>query len=242
MYYPILVSHRSYTAHEGEEDLNFDIPLAFRLSVLYPNNIIEVDVGQCANNLVYFPSESMKRLDDKNLNYMEMELEELNKIDSRIFPFENILEWRLVSEKPLMINLKDESCLYGVLELLKKYNRKRDILIGYSDDVGDALSEIERLKKLGELEPSIKTALLFRDHPTYNNLEEAIKVGSNIIGMSYKNVGDATNEIIEEAKKNGLKLAVWSLKNEESLKWGIEREIDYLLVDDPAWAIEILYQ
>lgn len=83
-------------------------------------------------------------------------------------------------------------------------------------------------KRIAELAPNAKVAYLDGDAPP-----QQLK-GDNILGLDYHySVLKKNSEWIEEAKRLGININVWTVNKPEDMDWFLQQDVDYITTDEP---------
>jgi glycerophosphoryl diester phosphodiesterase len=112
------------------------------------------------------------------------------------------------------------------VELVKKTKTKKIVdYIAFDYDV---------CKKVKELDPSAAVAYLSSDKAP------AVVAQDKIDGLDYHFSAFKKNENwIEEAKAQKLSLNVWTVNDKESMKWFLEKNLDFITTDEPEILLEM---
>jgi len=244
-----VIGHRGAAGLEPENTLR-SVRRAIELGV----DRVEVDVRVSRDGrLVIMHDETVDRTTNGHGYVRELTLNELRSLDAgmgeKIPTLEEILEFtmgkakleielkvpeateptiQLIEEPKLEIELKVPEATEPTIQLIEELNAENDVIV---------ISFIhELLDRVFDLNPNIKTGALFFDVPK-DILRIALKVHASSIHVYYRNVN---SELVREAHKSGLEVAVWNPNRIEEMREMIGLGVDAIGSDRPDILIHLL--
>mgnify|MGYP000271126044 CR=1 FL=1 len=127
----------------------------------------------------------------------------------------------------LHIELKDGRALERVVRLVEAK--------GMVDEVFLTSGDPELLKKVKELNPQIKTELIFGDPPE-DAVARALEAEAKRISCHHKFL---TREFVREAHESGLEVIAWPPNTIEEMKKALDFGVDLICTDRPDIAVEL---
>jgi len=222
-----VIGHRGAAGLEPENTLR-SVRRAIELGV----DRVEVDVRVSRDGrLVIMHDETVDRTTNGHGYVRELTLNELRSLDAgmgeKIPTLEEILEFTMGKAK-LEIELKVPEATEPTIQLIEELNAENDVIV---------ISFIhELLDRVYDLNPNIKTGALFFDVPK-DILRIALKVHASSIHVYYRNVN---SELVREAHKSGLEVAVWNPNRIEEMREMIGLGVDAIGSDRPDILIHLL--
>ena len=222
-----VIGHRGAAGLEPENTLR-SVRRAIELGV----DRVEVDVRVSRDGrLVIMHDETVDRTTNGHGYVRELTLNELRSLDAgmgeKIPTLEEILEFTMGKAK-LEIELKVPEATEPTIQLIEELNAENDVIL---------ISFIhELLDRVFDLNPNIKTGALFFDVPK-DILRIALKVHASSIHVYYRNVN---SELVREAHKSGLEVAVWNPNRIEEMREMIGLGVDAIGSDRPDILIHLL--
>jgi len=222
-----VIGHRGAAGLEPENTLR-SVRRAIELGV----DRVEVDVRVSRDGrLVIMHDETVDRTTNGHGYIRELTLNELRSLDAgmgeKIPTLEEILEFTMGKAK-LEIELKVPEATEPTIQLIEELNAENDVIV---------ISFIhELLDRVYDLNPNIKTGALFFDVPKVI-LRIALKVHASSIHVYYRNVN---SELVREAHKSGLEVAVWNPNRIEEMREMIGLGVDAIGSDRPDILIHLL--
>ena len=222
-----VIGHRGAAGLEPENTLR-----SVRRSIELRVDRVEVDVRVSRDGrLVIMHDETVDRTTNGHGYVRELTLNELRSLDAgmgeKIPTLEEILEFTMGKAK-LEIELKVPEATEPTIQLIEELNAENDVIV---------ISFIhELLDRVYDLNPNIKTGALFFDVPK-DILRIALKVHASSIHVYYRNVN---SELVREAHKSGLEVAVWNPNRIEEMREMIGLGVDAIGSDRPDILIHLL--
>ncbi len=224
---------------------------AYRLAVEEGADGIEIDIRTTKDGeIVISHDSSLKRNSGLDINISEHTWEEISKIsvhcedrfgttykDEAFVPrLVDVLEYLKDKDTLLNIEVKTQADReYGYIEqktlaMVEEYGMKDRVLYSSFDQY--------ILVKLKELDPTVRTGLLYMNYPVYNAGERAKELGCDALHPD-KKVGVMYNDI-EKAVALGLDCNVWTVNDPEEARDLVARGAAAIITDTPAEILEAL--
>lgn len=216
----LIIAHRGASYYEPENTLR-----AIKSALDYGADGIEFDVRSSIDgNLVVIHDETVDRTTDGTGKVRDMSILELRSLDAgkgeKIPLLGEVLE--LVRDQALLaIELKIQGIEEQVLKIVEKHGELDNILIN---------SFIHRsMKKVKELNPEIKTGVIFRSAPV-DPSRLALDAKANNLFAYYEYV---TWEMVENAHDNGLNIYAWCVDEPSIIENLIMLGVDGIVTNKP---------
>ena len=222
-----VIGHRGAAGLEPENTLR-SVRRAVELGV----DRVEVDVRVSRDGrLVIMHDETVDRTTNGHGYVSELTFDELRSLDAgmgeKIPTLEEILKFTMGKVK-LEIELKVPEATEPTIQLIEELNAEKDVIV---------ISFIhELLERVHDLNPNIKTGALFFEVPK-DILHRAQKVHAGSIHIYYRNVD---SELVKEAHRSGLEVAVWNPNRIEEMREMIGLGVDAIGSDRPDILIQLL--
>ena len=222
-----VIGHRGAAGLEPENTLR-SVRRAIELGV----DRVETDVRVSKDGrLVIMHDETVDRTTNGHGYVSELTFDELRSLDAgmgeKIPTLKEILEFTMGKAK-LEIELKVPEATEPTIQLVEELNAEKDVIvISFIHDL---------LERVHDLSPNIKTGALFFDVPK-DILQRALKVHASSIHVYYRNVN---SELVREAHRNGLEVAVWNPNKIEDMREMIGLDVDAIGSDRPDILIQLL--
>ena len=221
----IKVGHRGAMGYEPENTLR-----SFKKALELGVDMIEFDVYVCkSGELVVIHDDTLERTTNGKGLVIEKTLAELKELDAgkeeKIPTLEEIMD---LADKKVKINieLKGDNTAKPVLNMIEKYVDEKGWK--YDDFLVSSFNHNE-LKKFKELNPKIKTGILFEEIPD-NFMDFTEKADAYSINIPIKY---ATHEFVKNAHSHGLKVYVWSANEAEEMQKAKSLNVDYICSNFP---------
>jgi glycerophosphoryl diester phosphodiesterase len=232
-------------AHRGASILAPENTAAsFQLAIDMGVDGVEFDVQMTKDEeLVIIHDEKVDRTTNGKGYIKDFTLQEMKALDAgmsfsekykgeKILTLEEALE--IVKECD-MINIELKNGLIQYPDLEKKVI---SIVRSYKLDKKVLLSSFNHysIHKISKIAPDIMTGILYGEI-LYNPWDYARYVGSNAINPHYLCI---SGEIIKQSHKNGIKVHVYTVNNEEDITKMINEGVDTIITDYPERAISLI--
>lgn len=214
---------------------------AFQAAIDSNSDYIELDVQLTADKqLVVFHDKTLSRTTNGSGKISDYTYEELQQLsagkwfrsefeDAKIMLLSDVLEF--VGHKALLnIEIKNignvNETVEKTVELVKEY--------GLTSSCYITSFSYKALKKVKELEPKIKTALIanIATSTAYSQLPDIDAVSMNYIFVN--------KSVVNTAHQNGKLIFVWTVDNESDIRKMISLGVDNIITNRPDRAIEIV--
>ncbi len=215
----ISIAHRGASGYAPENTL-----LAFKKAIEMKASMIEIDVHKClTGEIIVFHDE---KINGKRI--ASMSLSEIKKIflpqKQKIPTLQEAIE--VISKKAILnVELKGKGIAVQVAKIIGEY-----IIKGWEYEHFIVSSfyyrELRQVKKEGQ---KIVTGLVFRGIP-FGHVWLAKKIGASVI-VSHRYY--TTEWLVKRAKSIGLKTFVWTVNDEEEIKFFKEIKVDGIITDYP---------
>ena len=222
-----VTGHRGAAGLEPENTLR-SIRKAIELGV----DRVEIDVRVTRDgHLVVIHDEAVDRTTNGHGRVKDLTFNEIRQLDAgkgeRIPTLEEVLN--LTKGKVILqIELKAREATEPTVHLIERNNAEREVVI--------TSFMHELLRKVHDLNPSLRTGALFFDVQG-DICQRAIEVHSEAIHVYYKNVD---SKLIEDAHRRGLKVSVWNPDELEEMKEMIGLGVDVIGTNRPDILLNLL--
>ena len=222
-----VIGHRGAAGLEPENTLR-SVRRAIELGV----DRVEIDVRVSRDGrLVIMHDETVDRTTNGHGYVSELTFDELRSLDAgmgeKIPTLEEILRFTMGKAK-LEIELKVPEATEPTIQLVEELNAEKNVIV---------ISFIhELLERVHDLNPNIRTGALFFEVPK-DILQRALKVHAGSIHVYYRNVN---SDLVKEAHKSGLEIAVWNPNRIEEMREMIGLGVDAIGSDRPDILIQLL--
>lgn len=142
--------------------------------------------------------------------------------DEKIMLFEDFAKEFLSKKLTFAIELKQVGIEKDTLEIIKKY--------AIHDNIYITSFEYKSLENMRNIDSNIKLAWLIDEKINKDNIDKLLKINGSQICPKAENV---TKTDIELANKNGLRVRLWGVFNEEIMKHVYKLDIDGMTVNFP---------
>lgn len=140
----------------------------------------------------------------------------------KIVLFEDFAKKYLSKELTFAIELKQEEIEKETLSIIKKYATHDNIYI--------TSFNYKALENMRKLDSNIKLSWLIEEKINKNNIDKLLKINGTQICPRADNV---TKDDIELANKNGLRVRLWGVSNEQIMENVYKFDIDGMTVNFP---------
>ena len=241
-----VIAHRGSRTRYPENTMG-----AYRLAVEEGADGIELDIRTTLDGeIVISHDSSLKRNSGLDIRIEEHTWEELSKIsvhcedrfgttykDEALVPrLDEVLDY--LKDKDVMLNIEIKSSHnqpYGYIEqktldMVEQYGMKDRVLYSSFNQY--------ILVKLKELDPTVRTGLLYMHYPVYNAGERAKELGcvalhpDQVVGVLYDDV--------DKAVALGLECNVWTVNDPQTARDLVKRGATSIITDTPAEIIAAL--
>ncbi len=237
-------------AHRGASgDYPENTILAFNKALELNIYGIELDVHKSKDgHLVVIHDEDIQRTFKGKGLIIDYTLSELKEFDCRKFEFTKNLNckiptlkevFELIKNTDILLNIEAKTDLihydleHDLINLIKEYNFEDKVLISSFNH--------KCIKIFKELDNNLKYGALYDSEKDYaseaNIVEHAKKLGVYSINISKDLI---TNEIVDLAHKNGLKVLVYTINSPIDIRKMIEYNVDGVFSDYPDLMNEII--
>ncbi|RKY04141.1 glycerophosphodiester phosphodiesterase [Candidatus Poribacteria bacterium] len=221
-----IIGHRGAAGLEPENTLR-SFKKALELGVDY----IETDVRVTSDGyLVLMHDETVDRTTNGSGRVDRLTFEEIRRLDAgqgeRVPTLEELLDLA-EGRVGLHIELKDGRALERVVRLVEAK--------GMVDEVFLTSGDPELLKKVRELNPQIKTELIFGDPPE-DAVARALEAEAKRISCHHKFL---TREFVREAHESGLEVIAWPPNTIEEMRKALDFGVDLICTDRPDIAVRL---
>ncbi|MEM3588031.1 MAG: glycerophosphodiester phosphodiesterase family protein [Candidatus Jordarchaeaceae archaeon] len=217
---PLLIAHRGASFYEPENTLR-----AVKRALDFGVNGVEIDVrSSVEGNIIVIHDETVDRTTNGTGKVRDMSLLELRSLDAgkgeKIPLLEEVLE--LVKGKALLvIELKIAGIEEKVLKIIEQYDAIDNVLLS---------SFIHKsVKIVKELEPRIKTGVIFREAPIKPS-RLAIDAEAENLFAFHKYI---TWEMVQDAHDNDLNIYAWTVDEPSIIENLILLGVDGIVTNKP---------
>ena len=237
----LVLAHRGASGYAPENTME-----AFKKSIEMGADGFELDVQLTKDGeIVVIHDEKIDRTSDGKGWVKDYTLEELRKFNfnnhMKEYPHADIPTMREVFElvKPtnLVINIEIKTGIvfYPIEEQLLALTKE----MGMEDRVFYSSFNHYTVKKIHELDPSTTVGFLYADGPI-DMPQYGEKHGVNALHPALYNL--QYPGFVEECKKRGLKLHVWTVNEEEYVKMCVDAQVDSVITNYPDMARRVIEQ
>ncbi|KKP36144.1 MAG: Glycerophosphoryl diester phosphodiesterase [candidate division TM6 bacterium GW2011_GWF2_32_72] len=203
------IGHRGACGYEPENTL-----VSFNKAIDLGCDGIELDIHKCkSGQLIVFHDENLCRLTTSSKKISELKLSQLKKLKVRETQLIPTLKevFDLVDKKCFInIELKGLGVVDALVELINEYIKNKGW--DYNNFIISSF-DLNMLKDFHTKMPNIRIAALF-SQPTIKDVEITKELGAHGI-VSNKN--NTTQELVDEAHKNGLFIWVYTVNEAEDI-------------------------
>ncbi len=215
----ITIAHRGASAYEPENTLR-----SFKRAIEMGADMIELDVRLSKDgHLVVMHDEEVDRSTNGHGFVNEKTLSELKKLDAGMGEGVPTLEEVIAFSRGrtgLVIELKEPRTEAGVVSLVKENNLPQEVfIVSFHQDL---------IKRIKELEPSIKTGLILFSSP------DPVRLAKDCFADAVAPFHEfVTPEIIENAHRNNLLIITWTVDDRERAEELKGMGIDGIVTNKP---------
>jgi len=215
----MIMGHRGAAALEPENTL-LSIGRAMEIGV----DAVEIDIRLSRDNeLIVIHDPTVDRTTDGRGLVCSFTVEEMKRLDAgkgqRIPTLQEVIDF-IGGKVMLVIELKEEGTVRGVLELIKRNNIHDAVYV---------ISFWHRLvKAVKEMERRIKAGVLLAGCPVDACM--ATRASADALVMNYAFVD---REFVQAAHEEGLKVFVWNIDDRDLLKPYADMRVDGIGTNDP---------
>lgn len=235
-----IFAHRGASGYAPENTLE-----AFELAIRQNADGIELDVQLSKDGIpVVFHDETLNRVTDGKGYLKDYTLEELKKFTvlkdrfpeydkSKIPTLKEVLE--LVKPAGIQVNIELKTGIYWYPEIEKKTIELVNELEMQENVVYSSFNHYS-IQKVKEIEPEAECAYLYSD--VILDVDEYAKK-TKVEGLHPAVYHVKMADFLQEYKKSGLKVRVWTVNEKEDLKVLIQTGITAVITNYPDVAVEI---
>jgi len=221
-----LIGHRGAAGYEPENTIR-----AVLKGIECGATGIEVDVRRSKDGvLVLMHDETVDRTTNGSGRVGDLTFEELRKLDAgkgekipTLREFLEVIKGRVKG----FIELKEVGYEDQVLEEVKKY--------GLLEEVYIISFHVDAVKRVKQLNPSVKTGLIFSRKP-WEYLRMALEIKADLVVPYY---GLVKMDYLKEAHTKGLKVSVWTVNKERDMAKLINMGVDAITSDYPCLLVDV---
>lgn len=222
-------AHRGASQYAPENTIS-----AFDMALQLKANGIELDLQKTKDGkIVIFHDNQIDNKSNKTGKIGDYTYQELLNFDfgswfdlkykgEKIVLFEDFAKKYLSKELTFAIELKQEGIEKETLSIIKKYATHDNIYI-----TSFSYKALENMRKL---DSNIKLSWLIEEKINKNNIDKLLKINGTQICPRADNV---TKDDIELANKNGLRVRLWGVSNEQIMENVYKFDIDGKTVNFP---------
>ena len=223
----IIIGHRGATGLAPENTL-----LSFRTAMNLGAHMVELDIHETLDgHLVCIHDGTVERTTNGTGTVAEMTLQELRTFDAgqgeKIPLLYEVLD--LVRNR-MRVNIELKTL--GVEKNVEEQVVSRNMI----DEVIVSSFFPANLLAMKELNPEIKTAILV-SYPMNDLIPYTMELGSDAVNPRFSFV---SNEMIEEAHKNSLKIYPWTVNDGSQMHMLLQMGVDGIITDFPNLGLEVL--
>jgi glycerophosphoryl diester phosphodiesterase len=230
---PMLIGHRGAMALEPENTL-----ASFARALTFPEvTMVELDVYALpSGELIVIHDDKVDRTTNGKGYVMQKDFIYLRSLDAgkgeKIPTLEEVLT--LINKKvQVNIELKGENTAQPVHEVIERYVKENGW--SYEHFIVSSFNHLE-LVTFKKLLPEVRIGFLFVGIPL-DLAEFAEKNG----GYSINPNNEFINQVlVDDAHKRGLKVFVWTLKDDDEIRRMRDLGVDGIFVNDPQFALDAL--
>lgn len=225
----LITAHRGASGHAPENTI-----ASMEAAINMKADLAELDVQETVDGeIVLFHDRTMKRLAGIEKEIGELTIQEIQKLEvgswfdlkfkgEPIPTLSDVVDF-VRGKIKLNIELKttghEKQLAERLLNIVKEKNFEKECFFTSFD-----YSQIKRIK---ELDPSIRTGLIFKTIPNSINI---YKSDFEILSVDYSLVNE---EFIRHAFSNGKEVHVWTVNNEDEMKRLIELNVTSIITNYP---------
>ncbi|MGB9659552.1 MAG: glycerophosphodiester phosphodiesterase [Nitrososphaerales archaeon] len=215
-----IIAHRGASAYEPENTLR-----AIKRALELNAKMIEVDVRLSKDRqIVVIHDESVDRTTNGKGFVKDLTLEELKKLDTgkgeRIPTLQEVIN-AVRNKAILIIEIKVLKIEDSVVKIIEKEGIEKEVVIT------SFYHPISR--KIKELNPTIKTGVIFKCHPI-KPAELALNAHADSLFPEHKYVSE---EMVKGAHENNLKIYPWTIDDPNRANQLIEMGVDGIVTNKP---------
>lgn len=222
-------AHRGASQYAPENTMS-----AFDMALQLKANGIELDLQKTKDGkIVIFHDNQIDNKSNKTGKISDYTYQELLNFDfgswfdlkykgEKIVLFEDFAKKYLSKELTFAIELKQEGIEKETLGIIKKYATHDNIYI--------TSFNYKALENMRKLDSNIKLSWLIEEKINKNNIDKLLKINGTQICPRADNV---TKDDIELANKNGLRVRLWGVLNEQIMENVYKFDIDGMTVNFP---------
>lgn len=222
-------AHRGASQYAPENTMS-----AFDMALQLKANGIELDLQKTKDGkIVIFHDNQIDNKSNKTGKIGDYTYQELLNFDfgswfdlkykgEKIVLFEDFAKKYLSKELTFAIELKQEGIEKETLGIIKKYATHDNIYI--------TSFNYKALENMRKLDSNIKLSWLIEEKINKNNIDKLLKINGTQICPRADNV---TKDDIELANKNGLRVRLWGVSNEQIMENVYKFDIDGMTVNFP---------
>ncbi|MFQ5834170.1 MAG: glycerophosphodiester phosphodiesterase [Candidatus Thorarchaeota archaeon] len=224
---PIVIGHRGAPVDAPENTM-----LSFQRAIQVGADMIELDIRETTDgHLICLHDEDVSRTTDGEGTVSELTLTEVRSLDAgqgeKIPLLEEVLDF---AKGRISVNM--DLKVFDYEEQILRLVEKRGMV---GTVIASSFYQMT-LEAMRELSTEIRTAILV-EHDASDSVRDAIRIEANAINPKFNIL---TDEIIHETHGAGLSVFPWTVNSEESMTSLLKREVDGLITDDPAKAVQIV--
>ncbi|MEM3437355.1 MAG: glycerophosphodiester phosphodiesterase family protein [Nitrososphaerales archaeon] len=215
-----IIAHRGASAYEPENTLR-----AIRRALELNAKMIEVDVRLSKDEqIVVIHDESVDRTTNGKGLVKNLMLEELKKLDAgkgeRIPTLQEVID--VVKKKAiLIIEIKVPNIENSIIKIIENEGIEKEVIVtSFNHHI---------LKKIKNLNPIIKTGVIFKCYPI-KSVDLALNANANSLFPEHTYL---SKEMVEEAHSNNLKIYPWTVDNPNRANELIEMGVDGIVTNKP---------
>jgi len=237
---PLIWAHRGASGYLPENTI-----CAFEKAIELGADGIELDIHKTKDGeLVVIHDEWLIRTTGVGGMVKDFTLEELQKLNANknvpkcdYAPIPSMREvFELIAPTNLMINIElktgivfYENIEADIIEMVKEYNMQDRVIYSSFNHAS--------VMKIKELDPNAKTGFLYADGPldmpAYGKKHGVDALHPALYNLQYPG-------FVEETKKQGLALNVWTVNEEEHIKMVCDAQVDAIITNYPDKARKIV--
>lgn len=222
-------AHRGASEYAPENTMS-----AFDMALQLGANGIELDLQMTKDGkIVIFHDDKIDQKSNKTGKVNDYTYQELLNFDfgswfnlkykdEKIVLFEDFAKRFFPEKLTFAIELKQDGIEKGTFNIIKKYATHDNIYI--------TSFKYKALENMRKINSDIKLSWLIKEKINKNNIDKLLKINGTQICPKADNV---TREDIELANKNGLRVRLWGVSNEEIMEDVYKLDIDGMTVNFP---------
>lgn len=215
-----IIAHRGASAYEPENTLR-----AIRKALELNSKMIEVDVRSSKDGkIVVIHDESVDRTTNGKGLVKNLMLEEIKKLDAgkgeRIPTLQEVIN-AVRKRAILIIEIKVLNIEDSIVKTIEKEDIEKEVIVtSFNHHI---------LKKIKDLNPVIKTGVIFKCHPI-KSADLALNANADSLFPEHKYLSE---EMVKEAHENGLKIYPWTIDDPNRANELIEIGVDGIVTNKP---------